>query len=218
VGYNRVFRSKSGINATAVLTEKGVVVTAGLNKSGSVNSEATAAAVAEAAKIARANGEERFTIAIPAGATGLSAATIEKLVKAADGLEIVLSLTSNIDGEEVGSISLPINAKTGQILTGLYFETERIYSIQNYIAGRYNADILGSFETAQKGGWGAVATLSVSTHKLGFTADDGEKLYAIIYDTKTGKMYQVPAAVEDGNVIIKTKRTGIVTIVTKSVK
>jgi hypothetical protein len=51
VGYAKVFSSKSGITATVTLTENDVVVTAGLNKSGSVNSEATAAAVAEAAKI-----------------------------------------------------------------------------------------------------------------------------------------------------------------------
>jgi hypothetical protein len=54
--------------------------------------------------------------------------------------------------------------------------------------------------------------------KLGFSAEDGTSLYAIIYDTKTGIMYQVPAVIEGGNVVIETKRTGVVTIVTERVK
>ncbi|MDR0991765.1 MAG: leucine-rich repeat protein [Ruminococcus sp.] len=218
VGYTKSFTAKSGITATVTVTETGIIVTAGLNRTGSVNSESTTAAVIEAAKIARVNNETSFTVALPNGATGLSKSTVQKLVSAADGLEIVLALTSNIDGEEVGSISLPINAQTGQILTGLHFETNRIYSVQNYIAERWETDILSAFETAQKGGWGGTATLSVSMDKLGFSADDGTKLYAIIYDTKAKKWYQVSATIEAGNVVIKTKRTGIITIVTKSVK
>jgi uncharacterized repeat protein (TIGR02543 family) len=195
-----------------------IEVIATLNPSGSVNSVITSAAVKKAAEIAKANGETRVTVTIPEGATGLSASTIQKLVKAADGLEIVLALTSIIDGEEVGSISLPINSKTGQILTGLHFETESIKSAQNYIEKKWKTDILGSFETAQKGGWGAVATLTIDLENLGFTADDGTKLYALIYDTKTGKWYQVSAEIIDGNVVIETKRTGVVTVVTDSVR
>jgi hypothetical protein len=54
--------------------------------------------------------------------------------------------------------------------------------------------------------------------KLGFSADDGTELYAIIYDTKTKKWYQVPAVIEDGKVVVQTQRSGVVTIVTENVK
>jgi hypothetical protein len=212
------YSSASGAVATVTVTEDGIVVTAGVNRTGSVNSEATAAAVSKAAEIARLNGETQITIAIPDGATGISKSTIQKLVKAAGGMKLVLALTSVTDGEEVGSIELPINSKTGQILTGLHFETENIQSAQDYIAKKWDTDILGSFETAGKGGWGDTATLTVSMDKLGFSAEDSTELYAIIYDTKANKWYQVPAVIENGNVVIETARTGVVTIVTKSVK
>jgi hypothetical protein len=211
------FTSNSGVTSTVTVTDNGVIIEAGINESGSVNSEATAAAVKKAAEIAKANGDTGVTIQIPEGATGLSAATVQKLVNAADGLEIVLVLTSIQDGEEVGSISLPINNKTGQILTGFKFDTKNIQSVQNYISRKWNTDILGSFETAQKGGWGGIATLSISADILGFSVDKGTNLYALIYDTKTGKIYQVPATIEEGNVVIKTKRTGVVTIVTERI-
>jgi uncharacterized repeat protein (TIGR02543 family) len=217
-GNTNEFKSKTGITSTVTVTEEGVAVEAGINKTGSVNSEATAAAVKKAAQIAKANGETSITIQIPETATGLSASTVQKLLKAAAGTEIVLSLTSITDGGKAGSITLPINSKTGQILTGLYFETKRIYTVQNYIKKNWDTSILGAFETAQKGGWGAEATLSISLEKLGFEADDGTKLYALIYDTKAKKWYQSNAEIIDGNVNIKTKRTGIITIVTDSVK
>ncbi|MDR0946756.1 MAG: InlB B-repeat-containing protein [Ruminococcus sp.] len=217
-GGTNKYTSKTGITSTVTVTDSGVTVDAGLNKSGSVNSEATAAAVKKAAEIAKKNGEPSVTIIIPEGATGLSASTVQKLVKAANGTEIVLALTSMTDGEEVGSISLPINNKTEQILTGLYFETTRIYTVQNYIKKHWNPGILSGFETAQKGGWGTVATLKINLEKLGFEAKEGEELYALIYDTKAKKWYQSAAEVIDGEVVIKTKRTGIVTIVTDSVK
>jgi hypothetical protein len=217
-GDTQEYTTNSGITAKVTVTEAGVEVEAGLNKSGSVNSEATAAAVKKAAEIAYANGYKSITIKIPEGATGLSKSTVQKLAQAANGLELVLALTSTIDGEEVGSISLTINAQTGQILIGLKFDTKNIQNVQNYIANKWETDILSAFETAQKGGFGSTATLSVSMDKLGFSADDGTKLYAIIYDTKAKKWYQVSATVEDGNVVINTKHTGIITIVTKSVK
>jgi hypothetical protein len=212
------YRSASGAIATVSVTEDGVIVTAGVNRTGSVNSEATAAAVKKAAEIAYANGYKSITIAIPNGATGISKSTIQKLVKAANGLKLVLALTSMIDGEEVGSIELPINSKTGQILTELYFETESINFAQDYIANKWKTDILGSYETAQKGGWGDIATLTVSMDKLGFSAEEGTELYALIYDTKANKWYQAVAVIEGGNVVIETKRTGVVTIVTQKVK
>jgi pectin methylesterase-like acyl-CoA thioesterase len=212
------FTSKSGVTSTVTVTEEGVTVEAGLNESGSVNSESTAAAVKKAAEIAKANGETSVTVQIPEGATGLSKSTVKKLLTAADGMKITLALTSSIDGEKVGSISLPINEKTGQILTGLYFDTKRIDSAEDYIKKHWETDILGSFETAQKGGWGDNATLTVELDRLGFEADEETKLYALIYDTKTNKWYEVPAEIIDSNVVITTKRSGVVTIVTESVK
>jgi hypothetical protein len=217
IGYSNSYVTKSGVKATVTVTENGVFVTAGLNKSGSVNSETTAAAVAEAARIAEANGFESITVIVPENGTGLSKSTVQKLVSAADGFEIVLVLTSMEDGEEVGNIRFSINSKTEQILTGLYFETSRIKTVQNYIAKKWKTDILGSFETAKKGGFGSTATLSVSMDKLGFSADDGTKLYALIYDTKAKKWYQVEAVIIDGEVVVQTKRSGIVSVVTERV-
>jgi hypothetical protein len=213
------FTTANGVTSTVITpVYEGVKVEAGVNESGSINSQATAAAVSEAAQIARKNGETSVTIQIPEGATGLSKSTVQKLVEAASGMNITLELTAIVDGEVVGGVTLPLTAKTGQILTGLYFDTKRTEQIENYVTNKWDTDVLGSFETAQKGGWGTTATLSISLEKLGFSADDGTKLYALIYDTKARKWYQSNAEVIDGEVVIKTKRTGIVTIVTDSVK
>jgi hypothetical protein len=209
IGYTTPFISKSGITASVTVTEAGIIVEAGINDTGSVNSESTVAATREAARIAKINNDTSITVTLPEGTIGLSAATVQKLVRASGGLDLVISFDS---------ITLPLTSETGQILTELYFETERIYIVQNYIAERWNTDILGAFETAQKGGWSDTATISVSMDKLGFSADDGTKLYAIIYDTKAKKWYQVAAEVVNGEIVIKTKRSGIITIVTDSVK
>jgi hypothetical protein len=123
-----------------------------------------------------------------------------------------------VDGEVVGGVTLPLTSTTGQVLTGLSFETKRTEQIEEYVSNKWNADVLGSFETAQKGGWGTTATLTIELEKLDFEADDGTELYALIYDTKAKKWYQVPAKIEDGSVVINTKRSGIVTIVSGKVK
>jgi hypothetical protein len=190
------------------ITPEDLNVTAVLSATGSVNSAATAALVSQNAKYAKANGFNSITIEIPAGATGLSASTVQKLIKAANGTEIIL---------KSDNLTLSPNNQTGQVLTGLYFETDRIHNAQNYITNKWDTDILGSFETAQKGGWGAATTLRVSMDKLGFSADDGTSLYALIYDSKTGKWYQVAAVIRDENVVIKTKRTGIITVISKPI-
>jgi hypothetical protein len=208
-GDTQEYKTKSGITAKVTVTETGVEVEAGLNKSGSVNSEATAAAVSKAAEIARLSGEKTVTIDLPEGTIGLSKSTVQKLIDAAGDTEVVVNITTVIDGETVGSISVPLTSETGQILTGLSFESESINSAQDYIKNKWETDILGSFETAQKGGWGDTATLSVSMDKLGFSAEDGTSLYAIIYDTKTGIMYQVPAVIVGDEVVVETKRTGL---------
>jgi hypothetical protein len=225
-----VFTTASGITSTVFVTaDDGVKVEAGVNESGSINSQATAAAVREAAGIARENGETSVTVQIPEGATGLSKSTVEKLIEAADGLAITLELTAVVDGEVVGGVTIPLTSEDGQplpsrqILTGLHFDTKRTEKIERYVAYTWDTEVLGSFETAQKGGWGGdetsrvTATLRVGLDKLGITADDGTKFYALIYDTKAKQWYQAEAEVIDGEIVIKTKRTGIVTIVTDSV-
>jgi hypothetical protein len=213
------FTTASGVTATVTVSEdEGVKVEAGVNESGSVNSQATAAAVAEAAAIAQANGETTVAIDLPEGTIGLSKSTVEKLIAAAGDTEVVVNIPTVVDGEAVGSISVPLTETTGQILTGMTFDTKRTEQIENYVANKWDTEVLGSFETAQKGGWGGTATLTVSIDKLDISADDGTKLYAVIYDTKNKKWYQVEATIEDGNVVIKTKRSGIVTIVTEPVK
>jgi uncharacterized repeat protein (TIGR02543 family) len=118
------------------------------------------------------------------------------------------------DGEVVGGVTLPLSSSTGQILTGLAFETKRTAQTEAYVAENFDAEVLGSFETAQKGGWGdEPATLSVGLDKLGFEAEDGTKLQALIYDPKAKKWYTAEAEIIDGNVVIITKRSGVVTIV-----
>jgi hypothetical protein len=213
------YSTPSGAKSTVTESEEGEVkVEAGVNESGSVNSQSTAAAISEAAQIARKNGESSVKIQIPEGAVGLSKSTVQKFVDAAKGMEITLELKAMLDGEIVGGVTLPLTSETGQILTGLEFGTNRTQTAADYVTKHWDTDILGSFETVQKGGWGTTATLSVGLDKLGFSADDGTKLYALIYDSKTGKWYEVPAEVIDGNVIFDTKRSGVITIVTKSVK
>jgi hypothetical protein len=212
------YTTPSGVTSTVTQTEdEGVKVEAGINESGSVNSQATAAAVSEAAAIAQANGETAVKIELPESTKGISASTVKKLVEAAGDTEVVVNIPTVVNGETVGSVSVPLSGKSGQILTGMAFNTSRTESAENYITKKWDTVVLGSFETAQKGGWGETATLTVSSEILDFEADDGDKLYALIYDTKTKKWYQVSATVEDGNVIIKTKRTGIVTIVTEPI-
>ncbi|MDR0946589.1 MAG: leucine-rich repeat domain-containing protein [Ruminococcus sp.] len=211
------FTAENGAVADVTETETGVEVSAGVNESGSVNSQATAVAVAEAAKIARENGETSVTIKIPEGATGLSKSTVKKLADAAGGMSITLELTAILNGEVVGGVTLPINENSKQILTGMTFNTKRTESVENFITNKWDTEVLGSFETAQKGGWGDIATISVSIEKLGFEADDGTKLYALIYDQKNNKWYEVPAEIEGGNVVFETKQSGIITILTESV-
>jgi hypothetical protein len=205
----------NGVKSTVIETEdEGIKVEAGINESGAVNAQATKAAVAEAAQIAQENGESSFVLQIPDNAKGLSANTIQQLVEAAGGLDITLELTAVVDGEVVGGVTLPLSSSTGQILTGLAFETKRTAQVEDYVAEKFDAEVLGSFETAQKGGWGdEPATLSVGLDKLGFEAEDGTKLQALIYDPKAKKWYTAEAEIIDGNVVIITKRSGLVTII-----
>jgi hypothetical protein len=219
------YTAANGASAAVTVTENnGVKVEAGVNQSGSVNSQSTAAAVAEAAAIAQANGETTVAIDLPEGTVGLSKSTVEKLIAAAGDTEVVVNIPTVVDGETVGSVFVPLTSGSGQslpsrqILTGMTFDTSRTESVENYVRSHWNTEVLGSFETAQKGGWGGTATLTIGLDKLDISAEDGTELYALIYDTKAKKWYQVEPEIENGNVVIKTKRSGIVTIVTNSVK
>jgi hypothetical protein len=127
---------------------------------------------------------------IPEDATGLSKSTVKKLVEAAGGLDITLVFKIIVDGEVVGSATLPLTSSTGQILTGVLFDTIRTGQIEDQVADKWDAESLGSFETKQKGGWGdEPATITIELDILDITADDGAELYALIYDSKNKKCY-----------------------------
>jgi hypothetical protein len=212
------YTAANGATSTVTVTaDEGVKIEAGVNESGSVNSQSTAAAVSEAAKIAKENGETTVKIVLPEGTIGLSKSTAQKLMNAAGDVGIELEFPTTVDGEAVGSVSVPFTNETGQILTKMTFDTTRTEQIENYITSKWDTEVQGSFETAQKGGWGSTVTITIGLEQLGFEADDGTKFYAIIYDTKNDKWYQTEAAIEDGNVVIKTKQSGIITVVTKPV-
>jgi hypothetical protein len=113
-----------------------------------------------------------------------------------------------IDG---GTISLPLNNK--KINTDIRYNSKRLTQTEEYIAEKFKATALGSFETAQKGGWGDIATITISLEKLGFDLKDGTKLYVLIFDTKTKEWHQVEAEVIDGNIVIVTEYSGIFAII-----
>jgi hypothetical protein len=200
-----------------------ILVIATLNKSGSVNSTKTAEDLSEAHKTAVREDISRIFLKIPEGGTGISASTMKKLYKAAGGTQLYL-IFDYYDTNKLGEIEVygyflvRLNSKTGQILTGLKFETEAIEAAQEYIIKRWDSNILASYETKQKASWGDTATLSISMDKLGFSASEDVKLYALIYDTANKKWYQSGVEISDGNVIVKTKRAGIITIVTDPIK
>ncbi|MDR0943045.1 MAG: leucine-rich repeat domain-containing protein [Ruminococcus sp.] len=218
-GDTESFRASSGVTAALTVTDFGVMVYAGINNDKSVNSESTAAAVKKAAQIVKANDAEGITLSVPSRAAGISASTIHKLVYAAKGTEIVSSITFSQDGKKVGSISLPLTDKTGQITMGIGINTNRTAQVADYVADNKNTKVLGCFETAQKGGWGkeSIATISISLEKLGFTAKSGDKIYAVIYDTNAKKWFEEPATIKDGNVIINTEHSGIFAILPGSI-
>jgi hypothetical protein len=218
------FVTDDGVSSKVESTPEGVIVEAGLNESGSVNSESAAAAAAHAAQLlklaqlARENGESEIVVRVPEGAAGLSETAVKKIVEAADGIEIVLELVTVVDGEVVGGVKLPLTEESGQILTGFSFGTDRTEQLENFVAANFDTEVLGSFETAQKGGWGGEAEIAIELENLGFEAENGTELFALIYDPEAKKWYEAAAEVIDGAVVFETTRTGIVTIVTESVK
>jgi hypothetical protein len=204
-GYVKVIPSSSGSAVSLPIASYvySLDVTAILNESGSVNGIKTAAAIKAARRAAPA--ARSIKLIVPPTGTGLSGSASEKIIAAAGKLKLSLILR---DGE----ITMPLSSPR-QILPGLYFDTARIAQIEEYVKQNRNANVLGSFETAQKGGWGAYTTLTIPLSDLGFEADDGEMFYAFIYDTKAKEFYRAAVEIKDGNAVISTEHTGIVIIV-----
>jgi uncharacterized repeat protein (TIGR02543 family) len=201
--------SYSGIVATIYPNLQGASVRAGVNLTGSVNSQSTAAAVSEAVKLARARSARSVTLQIPDGTLGFSVHTAKKLFAAAGGLELIIECPTLENGNEIGKISMTITEETGQILTGLSFGTERIEKCDDYVTRLFGAEVIGGFETAQKGGFGDTATITVNLSNFGIIPYDGTKFYVMIYDTRTGKWYDAEATVKGLNAVIETERSGI---------
>jgi uncharacterized protein YjdB/alpha-tubulin suppressor-like RCC1 family protein len=200
--------------AVAVVTQDNTVI-AGVNSNGTVNSQATRNAVKAA--VEADPDSDTVTIQIGAETIGLSATAVKNIVKDADGRDVVLEIPTVKDGETVGSISITLDENSGQILTGINFDTERAAERAEYMAEKYGKEIIGAFETSQKGGFGdKPVEISISTSTVSADLKDGDTVYGIIYDTKTGKAYQVTATVVDGQIVMKTKRSGIVMFSTES--
>jgi hypothetical protein len=125
---------------------------------------------------------------------------------------VTLSLIEYIDNEAVGSI------KTSRRFSAyVRIDSKRTAQTEEYIADRWNIEALGSFETAQRGGWGDIVTLSVNLEDLGFEAENGTKLYVLIFDTKTKEWHRNEAIIMNGNIVIVTEHSGIFAIVNEKV-
>jgi hypothetical protein len=154
---------KSG-RAVAYLNEDGSV-TAGLNHTGSVNSEATIAALKEAIRMARANGKNSVKIIIPKEAIGFSERTADKIRKEARGfkVEFEIEFTEDLTG------TLELTENVGQVLTDAEIALVRrdLIDINLDLDSDFDLDIdiphndypvtpIGEFiiiETAQSGGF-----------------------------------------------------------------
>ncbi|MDR0992251.1 MAG: hypothetical protein LBL87_05055 [Ruminococcus sp.] len=214
-------------NSVSYSKDEYILVIATLNKSGSVNSKETAKDMWLAEQRAKQFNIPKIYLKIPEGGTGISAAAMKKQYDTAkktrlyllfDYYETVIDKNGKEKNNVIGSVFTPVNAKSGQFLTGIKFNSKNIDSVESYIKKKWNTTILGSFETTQKGGWYDTAKITIDIDNLGFSADNGTRLYALIYDTKAKKFYQTDVTVSKGNVVVNTNRSGIVVIVNKSVK
>ncbi|MDR0992252.1 MAG: hypothetical protein LBL87_05060 [Ruminococcus sp.] len=214
-------------NSVSYSKDEYILVIATLNKSGSVNSKETAKDMWLAEQRAKQFNIPKIYLKIPEGGTGISAAALKKQYDTAkktrlyllfDYYETVIDKNGKEKNNVIGSVFTPVNAKSGQFLTGIKFDSKNIDSVESYIKKKWNTTILGSFETTQKGGWYDTAKITIDIDNLGFSADNGTRLYALIYDTKAKKFYQTDVTVSKGNAIINTNRSGVVVIVNKSIK
>jgi hypothetical protein len=202
-----------------------IEVTATLNESDTVNGRKTAEDVAAAHRMAERLGGGKILLHLPTDTIGISETAMKRIVKAASDTEIYLIFdfwyteydekwetdVQNI----IGHVYFRLSDETGQILTEMYIDSDNIDTAQSYIEKHFDTEVLGSFETSQKGDWGETANISVIFRFLGFTAVEGEDYYVLIHDTKTKKWYQTKV---DDDLYINTSHSGVVTIVTDSVK
>jgi hypothetical protein len=128
-----------------------------------------------------------------------------------------LALIEYIDNEKVGEISLHLTSNMQKFSSYVRINSNRTAQTEEYIKSNWNVTALGSFETAQRGGWGDIATLSVSLEDLGFEVSNGTKLYVLIFDTKNKIWHEVEAIIENGEVVIVTEYSGIFGIVNEKV-
>jgi uncharacterized protein YjdB len=213
------FTTKNGIEARIIVTsDDSVYVIAGANKTGSLNSPSTAAAVAKAAWMALQREQKTLPI-LALNITGVSSSAAEKLVKAGEGVDLILKIeATNDDDAAILRMSIPLGDSSGQILPGMKFNTESINDFAALTAERFSAaNIVGGFETEQDGGWGAAAQITLNLDELGITARDGKRFYLLHYDSKADKWFQITATAEDGFLVFKTKLTGVFAVSTTKI-
>jgi hypothetical protein len=229
-GDNTEFVAQNGATAALSLDENHmVVVNGGGNPTGSVNSESTAAAVAQAVIAAKLNDQKSIEIKFDADISFISVSSSKKLLDAADGMDAELKFTIADDNHELlGDIAVPLTARTGQIYSGFSqakYETDLIAKAQllydrtitvggtTIDDGKVTAELV--LKTEQSGGWGdETATINLRADML--TGRDWTKegtVDILIYNEKADKYYINTAKVdESGNVSIKTKQAGTIAI------
>jgi uncharacterized repeat protein (TIGR02543 family) len=200
-------------NAVAVITTDGAVI-AGANATGSMNSTSTVAALTAAAASAELGDEVK--IAAGDDVSVISAATINKLLAAAEeaGVDAVIAAAATDEtGAEIGEIDIPItgNTKTS-IKTGLILEDETIDAAVAEREKLSGNTVLASFKTEQKTSFGTKVTFSFDTETLGLDgAADGDTYYVAI-KRGDGKTVQVKATIVEGKLVFTTASAGVMMI------
>ncbi|MDR0943056.1 MAG: hypothetical protein LBM41_00800 [Ruminococcus sp.] len=123
---------------------------------------------------------------------------------------VTVPLTDFDDGENVGSITLSKKVKTV-----IRFNSKRLSQTEEYVYEKWGTEVLGSFETAQKGGWGNIASITISLEELGFEVSDKTLLKVLIFDTKTKKWHEAETIIENGKIVIETEYSGIFAVITE---
>jgi hypothetical protein len=191
-----------------------IEVIATLNKSGTVNSVKTAEDVAAAHRTAEAQNIQKIKLIITNDGTGISKSAMAKVYKAAEGTPIYLTFDLYETGEEeesFGNVIFKLNDKTGQILTRIKLTSPRIETAERDVAKRFRTGVLGSFEFAQKYGWGETATVTLNPESLGIDIHNGQKVTAYTYNAKTKKWYKITGKAADDVVILATSQSGVIT-------
>jgi hypothetical protein len=175
-----------------------------VNASGSVNGVRTAAAVTGAQLRALHLKLSNIRLIIPPKAVGLSSSCLRRITDAARGMTVTLSLQN-------GAVLIPVNAANiRQIRTGFDFEPTAYAPQIRAIRQKYEIDIISAFSTKQTGGWGASARFSIPLSDLGFEAQNGTTLTALIYDPATGALVKTPVTITGGHAEFTTKRSGLI--------